>query len=179
MRYSPAPVSDSDSCSDSCTSSDSDAELESGFSSRATSPESDYDDIEEDVLARRKRQIVDGGMLLFRWAVYNWFAGVYGIVIHNGGEGGRGTKRSADKISGRQSSGQQSSFGGKKRQLDNDGGGVGEEEDSDEEEHGGKSRKKSKPELRFACPYFKHDPKKYRNERTCCGPGFENYHRVK
>ncbi|KAB5585608.1 hypothetical protein GE09DRAFT_32047 [Coniochaeta sp. 2T2.1] len=178
MRYSPAPGSESDSCSDSCNCSDSDAEQETDFSSRATSPESDYDDMEENALARRKREIVDGSMFLFRWAVYKWFAEVCGIVTHNGGEGGRGTKRSADKISGRQSTGQ-APPGGKKRLLRGDGGGIGEEEDSEEEGRGGKSHKKAKPEPKFACPFLKHDPEKYRNQRTCCGPGFPTVHRVK
>ncbi|KAB5583514.1 hypothetical protein GE09DRAFT_303666 [Coniochaeta sp. 2T2.1] len=177
MRYSPAPGSESDSCSDSCNCSDSDAEHETDFSSRATIPESDYDDTEEDALARRKREIVDGSMFLFRWTVYKWFAEVCGIVTHNGGEGGRGTKRSADRISGRQSTGQ-APPGGKKRQLHGDGGGVGEEEDSDQE-GGGKLHKKAKPDPRFACPYYKHDPVRYRNHRTCPGPGFTSVHRVK
>ncbi|KAK4162988.1 hypothetical protein QBC43DRAFT_69153 [Cladorrhinum sp. PSN259] len=31
----------------------------------------------------------------------------------------------------------------------------------------------------FACPFCKHDPAKYRNVKTCCGPGWEDVHRVK
>lgn len=31
----------------------------------------------------------------------------------------------------------------------------------------------------FACPYFKHNPRRYRHERTCLGPGWETIHRVK
>jgi hypothetical protein len=32
---------------------------------------------------------------------------------------------------------------------------------------------------RFACPYFKRDPQKQRNIRSCTGPGWDTVHRVK
>ncbi|KAH6621498.1 hypothetical protein B0J18DRAFT_411241 [Chaetomium sp. MPI-SDFR-AT-0129] len=32
---------------------------------------------------------------------------------------------------------------------------------------------------RFACPFAKHDPAKHRHVKTCCGPGWEDAHRVK
>jgi len=32
---------------------------------------------------------------------------------------------------------------------------------------------------RFACPYYKHDPDRYRNRRTCPGPGWGTVHRMK
>lgn len=34
-------------------------------------------------------------------------------------------------------------------------------------------------ERMFACPFCKHDPVKYRNVKTCCGPGWVDVHRVK
>jgi hypothetical protein len=33
--------------------------------------------------------------------------------------------------------------------------------------------------LRFACPFFKHEPNRYRNRRTCPGPGWPTVHRMK
>lgn len=33
--------------------------------------------------------------------------------------------------------------------------------------------------VRFACPFYKHDPDKYRNRRTCPGPGWPTVHRMK
>jgi len=33
--------------------------------------------------------------------------------------------------------------------------------------------------LRFACPYFKHDPKEFGKRSACSGPGWESVHRVK
>jgi hypothetical protein len=32
---------------------------------------------------------------------------------------------------------------------------------------------------RFACPFYKHDPARYRNRRTCPGPGWPTVHRMK
>lgn len=32
---------------------------------------------------------------------------------------------------------------------------------------------------RFACPFFKHDPGRYRSRRTCPGPGWPTVHRMK
>jgi hypothetical protein len=32
---------------------------------------------------------------------------------------------------------------------------------------------------RFACPFYKHDPDRYRNRRTCPGPGWPSVHRMK
>jgi hypothetical protein len=32
---------------------------------------------------------------------------------------------------------------------------------------------------RLACPYFKRDPRKYSEERSCVGPGWRTVHRVK
>jgi hypothetical protein len=33
--------------------------------------------------------------------------------------------------------------------------------------------------LRFACPFFKRDPRKYRHCRGCTGPGWHSVHRLK
>jgi hypothetical protein len=32
---------------------------------------------------------------------------------------------------------------------------------------------------RLACPYFKRDPVKYQEERSCVGPGWKRVHRIK
>ncbi|KAK4221290.1 hypothetical protein QBC38DRAFT_134884 [Podospora fimiseda] len=39
--------------------------------------------------------------------------------------------------------------------------------------------KPSPPGPQFACPFCKHNPAKYRTVKTCCGPGWEDVHRVK
>lgn len=43
----------------------------------------------------------------------------------------------------------------------------------------GAKRQRSGGRRMLACPYFKSDPVKYRNHRTCRGPGFSGVHRVK
>lgn len=65
----------------------------------------------------------------------------------------------------------------------------GREEDDVEESGpraaGGDKAKKKKMnpkeanEKTFACPFCKHDPAKYKKTKTCCGPGWEDVHRVK
>jgi len=35
------------------------------------------------------------------------------------------------------------------------------------------------PPLRFACPFAKQDPEKYKNVKACSGPGWPAVHRVK
>ncbi|KAI8283617.1 hypothetical protein K4K60_002528 [Colletotrichum sp. SAR11_57] len=32
---------------------------------------------------------------------------------------------------------------------------------------------------KLACPFFKHNPRKYKNQRPCCGPGWDHVHRIK
>ncbi|KAF4426635.1 hypothetical protein F53441_14111 [Fusarium austroafricanum] len=43
----------------------------------------------------------------------------------------------------------------------------------------GKKRVKYDEKSRFACPFFKHDPDRYKVKRSCCGPGWVNAQRVK
>jgi hypothetical protein len=43
----------------------------------------------------------------------------------------------------------------------------------------GKKRVKYNASMRFACPFYKHDPDRYKAARSCCGPGWESVHRVK
>ncbi|KAI8306875.1 hypothetical protein K4K61_004104 [Colletotrichum sp. SAR11_59] len=32
---------------------------------------------------------------------------------------------------------------------------------------------------KLACPFFKHNPRKYKKQRPCCGPGWDHVHRIK
>ncbi|KAF4501695.1 hypothetical protein FAGAP_2101 [Fusarium agapanthi] len=57
-------------------------------------------------------------------------------------------------------------------------------DDSSTDEADGMSVDKKRPKTasaapRFACPFYKHDPERYANSRSCCGPGWETVHRVK
>lgn len=42
-----------------------------------------------------------------------------------------------------------------------------------------KPRLEGEKNTRFACPFFKHNPNKFIDERSCCGPGWTNTQRVK
>ncbi|KAK4444054.1 hypothetical protein QBC34DRAFT_196608 [Podospora aff. communis PSN243] len=42
-----------------------------------------------------------------------------------------------------------------------------------------KREQQQQPTRRFACPFARHNPAKFKNERTCCGPGWTGVHRVK
>lgn len=69
-----------------------------------------------------------------------------------------------------------------KRQLDGDdsnNSSTGGDENS--RDQGGNKRAKKDPETgrKFACPFYKHDPRTHRKERTCCGPGWDSIHRLK
>lgn len=32
---------------------------------------------------------------------------------------------------------------------------------------------------KYACPFSRHEPAKYKHVKTCCGPGWDDVHRVK
>ncbi|EUC29414.1 hypothetical protein COCCADRAFT_8373 [Bipolaris zeicola 26-R-13] len=76
-----------------------------------------------------------------------------------------------------------SSSSGSKRKTRQDGSSPPEDDDEDRPN---KRRRGSIVTLdesdmgaRFACPFYKHDPNRYRNRRTCPGPGWTTVHRMK
>ncbi len=72
---------------------------------------------------------------------------------------------------------------GQKRKLE----GSPPPDDDDGEDDGSSKRRRgsatatdsSDTGARFACPFYKHDPDRYRNRRTCPGPGWPTVHRMK
>ncbi|KAK4184245.1 hypothetical protein QBC35DRAFT_392137 [Podospora australis] len=65
-------------------------------------------------------------------------------------------------------------------------GTLGKEVEIEAEDHDGRRKKARKlaskvamPGGKFACPYYKRNPRKYRNWTSCPGPGWEEVHRVK
>jgi hypothetical protein len=82
-----------------------------------------------------------------------------------------------------QSSRKPSVSSGSKRKSRSEGSPPPEEDDED-----GPSKRRrgsttttdeSETGARFACPFYKHDPERYRNRRTCPGPGWPTVHRMK
>ncbi|KAK7740780.1 hypothetical protein SLS53_005248 [Cytospora paraplurivora] len=60
---------------------------------------------------------------------------------------------------------------------------IPDDEGSDEEESGGPMTKKAKTDetefKRLACPFFKRNPYRYRDQGKCVGPGWTTVHRLK
>lgn len=177
------PESDTDSNASHTSTSD----LDSDFSSRATTPDDD-DDVgtRESIIARKKREFVDMSMELFTQECYKWFTSVFGIVECAGGEKRkRPAERSGDDVNRSNANSGPPAGGQKRRQFDEDDGcdgahGNGDDEDDDGGEGRAAGKKRTKRVVdKFACPYMKHDPAKYENQRTCCGPGWDDVHRVK
>ncbi|KAH0427161.1 hypothetical protein CcaCcLH18_09828 [Colletotrichum camelliae] len=62
-----------------------------------------------------------------------------------------------------------------------------EEEDGDGDGDGNRPPRAKLPKVqedqvsgaKLACPFFKHNPRKYKNQRPCCGPGWDHVHRIK
>ncbi|KXH48476.1 hypothetical protein CSIM01_04855 [Colletotrichum simmondsii] len=72
------------------------------------------------------------------------------------------------------------------RKHDRSAGGRAPGEEEEEGEGGQSPRAKlskvqeDKTEgSKLACPFFKHNPRKYKSQRPCCGPGWDQVHRIK
>jgi len=68
--------------------------------------------------------------------------------------------------------------GGRKRKIDQASDGS-PGDDSNDPWDDGNDKRGIIERLRFACPFFKHDPVSFRSSRACCGPGWESVHRMK
>lgn len=107
-----------------------------------------------------------------------------------GGQQSSGRRNGSNgATSSRRGSAQGLTNGGGKRKARNSGeDGNLHPEDGDQDDDGPSKRRRvsiattdeSEPSgPRFACPFFKHDPMRYRNRRTCPGPGWPSVHRMK
>ncbi|KAI8259103.1 hypothetical protein K4K56_006823 [Colletotrichum sp. SAR 10_98] len=70
---------------------------------------------------------------------------------------------------------------GAKRQHREGGEEPNESDDEDNDEHNRVQKKRTKTGdgRKFACPFYKFDSERWKNERTCCGPGWYEIHRLK
>jgi len=126
-----------------------------------------------------KRELVDSVMDEVRFL----FAPSPAVWSHAGSEG-TSTSQSGAPISAPYSGGGQANAGRKR--------GAAEEETAQNRENGrgngGDPNKRPKLDgtqkdrqtiTKFACPFYKRNPEKYKNQRACSGPGWETVHRVK
>lgn len=132
-------------------------------------------------LARRKKEVVDrlmaivSGLLdLALGPLEEPFDGEGGCSGHCGGSGPLATEAAGFK-----------SLAGQKRGLrEDEQNGLPDEDDDENGEDRDRIKKRTKTDsddnrLKFACPYYKRDPIKFKSCRTCCGPGWAEVHRVK
>ena len=67
----------------------------------------------------------------------------------------------------------------KRKQSQGDGKGSDQEDAPNRKMRKGVPHSGNPERRRFACPFYKRYPLKYRNSRTCAGPGWPEVHRVK
>ncbi|KAI1214277.1 uncharacterized protein F4807DRAFT_455919 [Annulohypoxylon truncatum] len=69
-----------------------------------------------------------------------------------------------------------------KRRLggdDQDGSSAGGDEGDPDRGGSKRAKKEVEAEKKFACPYYKHDPRAHNKHRSCAGPGWTSLHRLK
>ncbi|KAF3811813.1 hypothetical protein GCG54_00014568 [Colletotrichum gloeosporioides] len=79
------------------------------------------------------------------------------------------------------------SLASKRSRLDGKDNGNEDEEGNDGDRDGNGPPRAKLPKVqeeqvsgaKLACPFFKHNPRKYKNQRPCCGPGWDHVHRIK
>lgn len=103
-------------------------------------------------------------------------------VAHMQCNGGSTANNSGNMTTTQQGSRKASQSVGKRKSKSDD-----HQPPNDEDDDGASKRRRgslatvesSETGLRFACPFFKHEPNRYRNRRTCPGPGWPTVHRMK
>ncbi|KAK4121830.1 hypothetical protein N657DRAFT_682333 [Parathielavia appendiculata] len=134
----------------------------------------------ESLLSRKKKEIVDRSMALFQLSLDRCLENSAAAAVSSGlpatapgGAAGVGVVGGRRRVK----------RGREEDEFDEQGGSVG---DVKGDVVGGKTKKKRenpkeaiKGGKKFACPFCKHDPGKYKSIKTCCGPGWDDVHRVK
>ncbi|KAI1453522.1 hypothetical protein F4805DRAFT_461708 [Annulohypoxylon moriforme] len=93
--------------------------------------------------------------------------------------GGSGSAGSGNDNSGQGQSGRSTRS---KRRLggdDQDGSSTGGDEGDPDRGGSKRAKKEVEVEKKFACPFFKHDPRVHNKHRSCAGPGWTSLHRLK
>jgi hypothetical protein len=152
-------------------------ELRSPCPSTVYSPRSPIREATTTQMSLKKRELVRRLMAEF----YSMFYPESGLITH-GRPNSSATQQNTETYLS--VNGQSSGNGGRKRKAS--------DEDSPLRENNGdeNSNKRPRPSLsnpdddsdtpkKFACPYFKRNPRKYQRFRSCPGPGWDTVHRVK
>lgn len=158
--------------------------LSDDLESRDSSPTTQSDgscNPTETFIDERKRQIIDS--IVFN--VAQWMRSMFDSCRKNAGGNSAGTSGRSGELqesSSKDKTSNPTHPSNQKRRLteiDN-----GETDDDNEEEHkqdrqSGKRSSQNQENRKYACPYFKYNPTKYRDWRVCPGPGWADIHRVK
>ncbi|KAK7453850.1 hypothetical protein Landi51_03790 [Colletotrichum acutatum] len=135
----------------------------------------------DNYLAYRKQAFIK----IFMARVCEWLDdNVYNLGDAHDQDGGcqRGSKASSSGGVKRRAT-EARPVAGQKRQLKGrDQDEEGSENDENNERKPNKKRTKTEEDdyrQKFACPYYKNDPVRYKSHRTCVGPGWHEIHRVK
>ncbi|KAK0634327.1 hypothetical protein B0T17DRAFT_2464 [Bombardia bombarda] len=132
----------------------------------------------ESLVSRRKKAIVAKSMAIFESHLNKWLdTTLLDQQPGKGGSGSSGGRRKRARASDDQDSAVEDCCGGG---ADKGSGGVNPKNTK-------KRLRRSEPvaavpaapRRRFACPFSKHDPARYKSVKTCCGPGWTDVHRVK
>jgi hypothetical protein len=155
-------------------SSETESSLTTTESTGSLGSYEDTSDDESDVDLRKQRTI-DRIMADF-YTMFDRNTGIAQRPVHGqSGHGDQSPTSTGVQCPKRRASQRQS----KRRRLDD---GDGKEESGDETQKRGKriqTGNSDEPERRLACPYFKHNPRRYRNVHPCLGPGWNSIHRLK
>ncbi|KAK3990439.1 hypothetical protein QBC44DRAFT_239201 [Cladorrhinum sp. PSN332] len=118
-------------------------------------------------LNRKKKEIVDKSMALFQKNLDRCLDQCSDSVAAPGGGGGAGGKRVLGKRAR------------SPEETDDKASATATATPHPVKATRKKRIKPSPTGPQFACPFCKHNPAKYRTVKTCCGPGWEDVHRVK
>jgi hypothetical protein len=152
--------------------------------SRGSSPTTQSDGSSnptETYVDERKRQIIDS--IVFN--VAQWMRSILDSCRKNAGGNSGGASDTPDESQGSGSKAKTSNStrpSYQKRRLtevDDDETDEDDEERHEENRQSGEKLGQDRENRKYACPYFRYNPTKYRGWRICPGPGWADIHRVK
>lgn len=135
----------------------------------------------EKYIDERKSQIVDRVVLL----VTSWLRSRFALAHQVAGESSNASSSCGTYSApqGRDSSSNNLNNATKRKVSDRNKHSAGDDEDDAEQDRRQTKIRNAKDKeaecLRYACPYFKYNPSKYKDWRGCPGPGWPDVHRVK